>query len=742
MRNHSVTSTPPDWRRRARQEGATFAAGPGRHGRRARGPLAFVAVLALAPRAAAQAVPVPDNLVGWWDAERTSIFDLNAGAWLLDVADPSSCRPRAIFQPVQPVPKAPGMVGEAISFSGTIMTVGPSDPGAPARFDGTDGFTAEYWMKAVAQPVGPLAVLLEKGHDCGSGWAFEGDGVDLAFFVVPPGLGGCPAVAVDTAVLPPQGKPFDGNWHHVAGTYDPAASGQQVRLYVDGALLGVADTQGFPLGVNNRSLQAGDSWQGGRPYFGLLDEISYYARALSAAEIQAIVTAGSAGKIKPPFGPRRKESQRVLPPSGAGFRNQTVAMDGGVVVVGDPRMGAPNGEEGVLNVFRRDLAGTWNHEASLFAPDRDPGQFQVQLGSGVAIQGNEIVAGESESQRVWTYKYRPSHPSGPWVRSLAFRIPAPIFGSLARRIARSGEVVAVGMWAMGFPSYPLEVGGVRIWRRTSVSPDPLVSDTWAEEAFVVSPTQQHEGRFGWSVAAEGDFVLVGAPLLDAPEVDSGAAYVYRFDGAGWVLEAELERTNPGSNGIYAGDTFGASVALSTDSSGRLVALVGAGGVDKCSPPGSTGTSGFEPTGNEGAGYVFVRDAAGSWTLEAELFGADVEKDFYTGGVVDPTIDVGYSAVALDGDVAILGALGGRPVETNGQLQGTAYAFRRVGTSWVECGRFFASDPAIGTRLGLGVAVSGDTAVGVVHINAGAPVVLLPGRLCRDRPRRQTADHHH
>lgn len=66
------------------------------------------------------------------------------------------------------------------------------------------------------------------------------------------------------------------------------------------------------------------------------------------------------------------------------------------------------------------------------------------------------------------------------------------------------------------------------------------------------------------------------------------------------------------------------------------------------------------------------------------------------------------AVAIDGDTAVVGAFndeGGR---------GAVYVFKRAGDSWMQTSKLTASDGAAGDRLGISVAIDGDTIV------AGAP----------------------
>lgn len=77
----------------------------------------------------------------------------------------------------------------------------------------------------------------------------------------------------------------DGQWHHVSATFD----GITHRVYVDGALEGSGNPPTNT--VRNGVTQIG-SWQlrgreGDFPYDGLIDEVQFFDRELTAAEILA-----------------------------------------------------------------------------------------------------------------------------------------------------------------------------------------------------------------------------------------------------------------------------------------------------------------------------------------------------------------------------------------------------------------------------------------------------------------------
>lgn len=210
---------------------------------------------------------------------------------------------------------------------------------------------------------------------------------------------------------------------------------------------------------------------------------------------------------------------------------------------------------------------------------------------------------------------------------------------------------------------------------------------WNQEARLVAADGAPADYFGLVVSISGETIVVGARRRDESGSDSGAAYVFRYDGSHWSQEAKLVP----SDGV-AYDGFGSAVSLSGD---RV--LIGAGyangGGGACS----------------GVAYVFRRDSAapGNWIQEAKLVAADGAADDFLG------LDV-----ALAGDIAVIAAWNDGntgPGYLNGR--GSAYVFRRNdgGTpdnpgddTWSQEAKLVAADGAAGYCFGSSVAVSGNT----------------------------------
>jgi hypothetical protein len=201
--------------------------------------------------------------------------------------------------------------------------------------------------------------------------------------------------------------------------------------------------------------------------------------------------------------------------------------------------------------------------------------------------------------------------------------------------------------------------------------------SWSQQWKMIAADGATMDRFGAAVSLSGDgsAAIVGAPNDDTSAgADAGSAYVFVRSGATWSQQAKLT-----ANDAAMMDQFGSAVKV--DGSGST-ALVGA-------PLGDT------PSGaNAGSAYVFVRSGT-SWSQQAKLTAADAEL----------SDQFGYSVgLSSDGNLALLGVPGDDVDFVNA---GSAYAFARTGTNWVQQVRLTANDQGWQDGLGWSVSLSGD-----------------------------------
>jgi hypothetical protein len=230
--------------------------------------------------------------------------------------------------------------------------------------------------------------------------------------------------------------------------------------------------------------------------------------------------------------------------------------------------------------------------------------------------------------------------------------------------------------------------------------------------------------FGNAVAVVGQTVVIGVPMDDDNGEDSGAVYVFGFDGSSWIQVQKILAADGA-----AGDEFGTALALD---GGTLV--IGAR---------------FDDDNGTDAGSVYVfRDQDSGWVQMQKLLATDAvtaEERFGqavaidNGTVVVGAIDYddsdhaasafvfrfntatsqwnqeqklntpfGSGPVAISGDTILMGESND---DENGPISGAAYVFRFDSASWSQEQKLLPSDGAAFNSFGgYGMALAGDTAV--------------------------------
>lgn len=197
----------------------------------------------------------------------------------------------------------------------------------------------------------------------------------------------------------------------------------------------------------------------------------------------------------------------------------------------------------------------------------------------------------------------------------------------------------------------------------------------AQDVLIPAPLTQpgllgpfNGAEFGQRIAAEGDLLVVGAPIAKSTAGDTGAAFVYRLVDDDWVLEAELLPSAP---------QVGSRIGIDVDTDGQRV-IVGADFADL-----------DDAVDGEATGGAFIfEQVGGTWT----------EVGVLVPQLPDPTAQFG-TAVAIDGDVALMASEEGlRPVPV----------YRRdAGGAWNLEGQLLPPAASLGSGFGVNVDVSGD-----------------------------------
>ena len=295
--------------------------------------LLLVVLAALVPsRAAADCVPPPSGLVGWWSGDGFAL-DLTTNQ------NNGTLQGGASY--------APGFVGPAFSFNGATQYVQISDSPSlePASV------TLECWFNAsnttgllIGKPVGAAqfdsyAIWLGGGY-----------------------LNGVVANSSAGPTLSYALTPVPGVWYHAAYTFD--SNSQTQTLYLNGVSV-ASGPANLSIGYDSHTVNIGIDFDYGSPvlpFTGEIDEASIYNRALSAAEIAAIYSAGSAGKCKALQILAQPQSQGRPLAEPATF---SVAASGNLPLSyqwfmgSNPVSGATNGALTIASLQQTNFGGYW-----------------------------------------------------------------------------------------------------------------------------------------------------------------------------------------------------------------------------------------------------------------------------------------------------------------------------------------------------------------------------------------------
>ena len=202
--------------------------------------------------------------------------------------------------------------------------------------------------------------------------------------------------------------------------------------------------------------------------------------------------------------------------------------------------------------------------------------------------------------------------------------------------------------------------------------------TISEQVKIYPAIQQATDAFGDSIDIDGDIAVIGATGEDGEGnsyLSAGAAYVYTRSGSTWTERAIIR-----SSDIEAGEKFAHKVCID----GNTIAV---------SAPFKT----VSGTVYVGSVYIYTTaDNGATWTEQQKLTASNgAESDFFGWGL------------GLSGDLLVVGS---HQQDTYGAGAGSAYVFKRTGSTWTQQQQLVGDDTAAGDQFGFSFAISNDTIV--------------------------------
>ncbi len=294
--------------------------------------------------------------------------------------------------------------------------------------------------------------------------------------------------------------------------------------------------------------------------------------------------------------------------------------------------------------------------AKLLASD---GAIDDIFGSSVSISGDTAVVGANFDDDVIYNSgsaYIFTRSGSTWTQQAKLTAGDPTnskyFGS---KVSISGDTVVIGAGADNHAgSYS---GSAYVFIRSG--------STWSQQAKLTASDAAAYAGFGSSVSISGDTVAIGSS-------SSNSSYIFTRSGSTWSQQAKLTASDAAT-----GDSFGVAVSIYGDT-----VAIGASGDD------DAGSS-------SGSAYIFTRSGS-IWSQQSKLTASDAAANDSFG-----------VSISLFGDDVVIGASGN---DDAGSSSGSAYAFTRSGSVWVQKAKLTASDAAADDFFGSTVSISGDTTV--------------------------------
>ena len=317
---------------------------------------------------------------------------------------------------------------------------------------------------------------------------------------------------------------------------------------------------------------------------------------------------------------------------------------GDTIIVGAPWDDDEVTDSGSAYIYRFD-GSQWVQEQKLLAWDAGEGHLfgaSVSIYEDVALVG-AIYADDNGEDSGAAYVFR--YDGTEWVGEQKLLPDDGAEGdTFARSLDLADGVALIGAYLAD--ANGVDSGAVYVFR--------FDGGDWVQEQRLLPDDVVADDRFGFHTDIAGD-VIVADAFTNDNGADSGAVYVFRFDGGEWVQEEKLLPDDG-----EAGDWFGGGLSLSQGSPQRVV--IGA------RRDGDQGV-------RSGSAYVFRLDEGG-WVQEQKLLAGE-------GGGPEALFG---NAVSIEGETVVVGAHGGvRP--------GSAYVFRFDGAQWVQQATLYPPDSA-------------------------------------------------
>lgn len=336
----------------------------------------------------------------------------------------------------------------------------------------------------------------------------------------------------------------------------------------------------------------------------------------------------------------------------------------GKIAINDNTVAA-GAQQGKVYIYEKPADGNWANATrgpKLTPVDNTAGDFV----DAIAMNKETVVVGVADKHEATGAAYVYTKPANGWIDMTSTAKLTASDGEeldvLGESIAISNDTIVVGAWGADG-----DIGAVYVYEKPAGG--------WVDmtETAKLTASDGQSGDFvGWSVAIDGDTVVIGSP----DKVDMiGVAYVFTKPASGWTNMTETAKLTLSERQTSA--AFGMTVGVNGEA-----AFISAPGADN----------------GMGAVYVFNKPTSGwaSATQTAKLNLTDRNET-----------DAFGVNMAINGETLLFG-VGAKDNQT-----GAAYIYTKPASGWTnmtETAKLVAADRETGDRFGASVGLSDDTIV--------------------------------
>ncbi len=370
---------------------------------------------------------------------------------------------------------------------------------------------------------------------------------------------------------------------------------------------------------------------------------------------------------------------KLLPPDGmeyARFGN-SVDVSENYLVIGAQRDDSNGEDSGSVYVYTK-TGDTWVFDAKLIP---DTSFATNHFGCAVAVKENFIIVGSEGDNEIAAFSgavYLFKKEGANWSKLAKITPADAVFnGRFGWSVSMSEEYLVVG--ARQDANNGNFSGSAYVFQKSG--------DSWEEIAKLNSSDAAIGDDFGSSVAIEGDYIVVGAPLEDNSGGDNaGSAYVFKRNGNIWDQQVKLVASDGGTF-----DQFGNAVAIEND-----YIVVGAWMED-----------GVLSSGSSGAVYLFKRDGE-NWEEETKIHTSNGGQDDFFG-----------HSVLINNDFIVVGA---SKDDDNGYNCGSVYIYHKNEDEWEEKAKLVPNEIDEQDRFGYSLALfENDLVIGAIGDNTNGQI---------------------